>query len=51
MQLNKLNSCIFLRRVYIQILNTLPPRALPWAVFLLGFQPVFALSINTCTVP
>ena len=24
MQLNKLNSCIFLRRVYIQILNTLP---------------------------
>lgn len=27
MQLNKLNSCIFLRRVYIQILNTLPYRA------------------------
>ena len=26
MQLNKLNSCIFLRRVYIQILNTLPYR-------------------------
>ena len=24
MQLNKLNSCIFLRRVYIQILNALP---------------------------
>ncbi|WP_157757378.1 hypothetical protein [Hoylesella timonensis] len=26
------------------------PRALPWAVFLLGFQPVFALSINFCAV-
>ncbi len=26
------------------------PRALPWAVFLLGFQPVFARNHDCCTI-
>ena len=26
------------------------PRALPWAVFLLGFQPVFARTHDCCTI-